>query len=223
MYFLTTPWERQPGEPDKAFRAFTIFRDLPPEDRSLRRVAERLGQKSISSSLAQRWYWRERVALWDEEQDKRRREALLRESEDAAVYHAKIARRAAQLVEKKIGYLEEDDGAVKGMSVRDMVSLMESAVKLERLSRSMSTDNVAHQHALGRNEQERNMLMALLSNPEAVTLADQLSQKMLAANLDDTADEEDIIDATGTPVDLLDASESGGAPEPGEVATGAAP
>lgn len=92
------PWERQPGEPTKAFAAFTVYRDLGPE-RSLVEVARRLTRSRglIARWSAPRgphsythrgrrirrvtgWGWEERVSAWDRERDRIRR--LQRISQD---------------------------------------------------------------------------------------------------------------------------------------------
>lgn len=35
---MTEPWSRQEGEPDRAWTAFTRYRDLDPRERSLNRT-----------------------------------------------------------------------------------------------------------------------------------------------------------------------------------------
>lgn len=70
------PWERQRGEPEKAWQAFRIFMDLSPNDRTLTNVARALGR---SKQLAKRWAndhdWYERVRARDVELERVRIEA----------------------------------------------------------------------------------------------------------------------------------------------------
>ena len=67
-------YERQPGESAKAYQAFTLYRDLPLEERSLTTVSQRLGK---SRSLCARWStqfrWVDRASAWDNHQDQMRR------------------------------------------------------------------------------------------------------------------------------------------------------
>ena len=42
---MSTPWERQTGEPEAAYRAFAIYRDLGPA-RSLRAVTTAIGTQT---------------------------------------------------------------------------------------------------------------------------------------------------------------------------------
>lgn len=68
------PWERQPGETDKQFEAFILYRDAGP-DRSAREVALALRK---SETLIFRWCgankWVERASKWDDESDRLMRE-----------------------------------------------------------------------------------------------------------------------------------------------------
>jgi hypothetical protein len=81
------PWDRQSGERDRAWRAFTRYRDLGTGERSLPRLAsDMVGEtpevdrkpESVQRQL-ERWSsrhsWRARVEAWDREQDRRAREA----------------------------------------------------------------------------------------------------------------------------------------------------
>ena len=79
------PWHQQSGETDKAYRAFLVYRDLPPRDRSRQRAASELYGKGepfnprkpapgkITLWMHQH-HWRERASAWDAE--RRAREAL---------------------------------------------------------------------------------------------------------------------------------------------------
>lgn len=75
---LPEPGGRLPGEPDRAWSAFTAYRDLDPAVRSLSRSRSEAGPGSALSELkrwSSRWRWRERVAAWDEHADAARRRA----------------------------------------------------------------------------------------------------------------------------------------------------
>lgn len=78
------PWERQPGESNKAYTAFCIYRDLPPTQRSLKEVTIRFYEKDrakvrraskMIEKWSVRWRWVERAEAWDQERDRRAREA----------------------------------------------------------------------------------------------------------------------------------------------------
>jgi hypothetical protein len=58
-------WERQPGETEKAFHAFRLYRDLA-EKRTLAKVAQTLGCSSTNvERWARRWAWTQRTYEYD--------------------------------------------------------------------------------------------------------------------------------------------------------------
>lgn len=81
------PWERKSDESDRAWHAFTRYRDYGPAERSLPRLASDMAgeatEKPRKPGTVQRqlehWssrhHWRTRVEAWDREQDRCVREA----------------------------------------------------------------------------------------------------------------------------------------------------
>ena len=64
-------WERQPGEPPKAFEAFKLYRDMG-YNRSLNKVRIELNHKSRSriADWSTRYMWQERLAAYQRELDR---------------------------------------------------------------------------------------------------------------------------------------------------------
>lgn len=153
------PWDRRPRESDPAWQAFVAYRDseIP---RSIRRTAAALGKSdTLIGQWSSRHDWQDRVAAWDLEQDRQRREAMGRENVEAGKRHAQIAAGALQAAAavnlEWLDRLRSRDGglpaALKGM---DFVELSELMVKVnrtiprlivgERLARGMTTENIEH-------------------------------------------------------------------------------
>ena len=66
----------------KAYQAFTVYRDLPADERSLTAVSQRLGKaKSLCARWSTQFRWVERATAWDVREDelKRKRRAQERE------------------------------------------------------------------------------------------------------------------------------------------------
>ena len=135
------PWERQPGESEEAYYAFTLYRDMPPRERSMRKVADLFyGRKpasgrrrSIPGTIrrwADRFAWVERVLAWDEEQDRIKREAAREAVEEMLRRHAQ---EAVALQTKALQRLKNMDPAE--LSPRDVLAFFVEAAKLERISR----------------------------------------------------------------------------------------
>lgn len=64
---MAAEWERQPGETNRAYAAFTEYLKMPPHERSLARVAEKL-QKTPQhiENWSRRWGWVKRVGAYDD-------------------------------------------------------------------------------------------------------------------------------------------------------------
>ena len=93
------PWDRQKGETDKAFLAFTFFRNIPRAQRSVRESWRRYWEAKTGScgfdarapghwdAWSRKWKWIERANLYDDHlravEDKKRIEAI---GEDAKVW-----------------------------------------------------------------------------------------------------------------------------------------
>ena len=64
-----TPWERQPGETDKAYAAFRLYRDQHPSNRTMEAAREALGKASgylrVLEEWSSRYAWVERVKAYD--------------------------------------------------------------------------------------------------------------------------------------------------------------
>ena len=124
------PWEQQNGEGAKAFEAFCIYRDLGPS-RSLAKVAKRLGK---SNTLIERWSaaydWVNRCNAWDLEQDRVARQQQLDEIKKMRKRHAAVAQKALEKIAEALEMID-----TTRMGSAGMASLMETASKLERISR----------------------------------------------------------------------------------------
>ena len=131
------PWEKQPNESPPAFEAFAIYRDMGA-DRSYLKVATKL---SKSHTIIKRWgsanNWQERIDEWDNEQDRIAREALTKGVTSMRKRHAEIAN---ALISKGLVALQKlttDD-----ISAKDIISMIETGIKNERLARGETTDKL---------------------------------------------------------------------------------
>lgn len=131
------PWERQESETPKAYEAFCIYRDMKKDgqERSLREVASML-KKSLT--LVGRWSskygWVERVADWDDEQERIEREIAQKEQVKAIREMRKRQAQSGYALQLKatraLGKLPMDQ-----MSAKDIVNMMVEGAKLERIGR----------------------------------------------------------------------------------------
>jgi hypothetical protein len=71
-------FDRMDGEPEKAFAAFRVYRDMPVGERSHKALAARLGRDHkyliTIGGWSSQWKWAARVAKWDQWLDLKARE-----------------------------------------------------------------------------------------------------------------------------------------------------
>lgn len=85
-------WDRQDGESDAAWEAWVMYRDASPTDRSIRKVAQRLGKTATAvAQFSATWGWPTRAAIYDVHIDRHRVSVRIDEVRDMARRHAQIA------------------------------------------------------------------------------------------------------------------------------------
>ena len=124
------PWELQEEETRKQLEAFCVYRDMG-KGRSLQKVAEKL---SKSETLIKRWSaknnWINRVALWENEQDRLIRIELTRDIGAMRQRHANLASAMLIKAARALHKLPEDE-----LKASDISKMVETATKLERISK----------------------------------------------------------------------------------------
>ncbi len=128
------PWERQEGETPKPYEAFCAYRDMGTE-RTLAKVAAKL---SKSEQIMKRWSakygWVDRVAAWDDEQERIEREIAQKEQAKAIREMRKRQAETGYAMQMKaikaLKNLPFDE-----MSAQDIVKMATEGAKLERLGR----------------------------------------------------------------------------------------
>lgn len=135
------PFERQDGESDKAFEAFSKYRDMGV-DRTVRKVAQELDKSlTIIGRWSTRWDWVERVKSYDAEMDRKR---LIQQEKDRinmSKRHANFATGFQQKVMERLQTLKPEE-----LSPSEMIRWFDIAVKIERLSRGEPTEISTLEH-----------------------------------------------------------------------------
>lgn len=153
------PWERRPGETEAQWTAFLAYREQA-RPRSVRRLAREMGKKESStyrgySSLLE---WQTRVAAYDADQDRARAEgarqegfeAGRRQAQAAAALQAGLIQPAQELLRRIQAERAAGRNPFEGWTVEMLVKTTAACARafpaiatFERLSRGMSTSNVA--------------------------------------------------------------------------------
>ncbi len=141
------PWERQEAETEEAWAAFRTYRDMPPDARMMTRAATR------STATLSKWFnehgWAARCREYDAKFDSIRveeREAMYRrQAQQIAIDHMLMLSDARELVQREVAKwtAASRDSAMHGLvKVADLTKLFEMVVKLDRLVRGETTENV---------------------------------------------------------------------------------
>lgn len=146
------PWERQPGETEKAYEAFLIFKNLGP-GRTFKAVSDRL-QKSYT--LIRRWKergnWESRAAEYDRENERKEQIATQKARKKMIERHIKIG---TSLQGKALQALEAI--SPEEMKPQDIERFLQFGTKLESESRAKQATKQA-----GEGQSAAQMLAAIL-------------------------------------------------------------
>ena len=146
------PWERQPGETEKAYEAFLIYKNLGP-GRTFKSVADKL-QKSYT--LIRRWKeqgeWESRAADYDRENERKEQIATQQARKKMIERHIKIG---TSLQGKALQALETI--APEEMKPQDIERFLQFGTKLESENREKQETKQA-----GQGQSAAAMLAAVL-------------------------------------------------------------
>lgn len=127
------PWERQKGESEVAFTAFSLYRDKGAE-RTLQSVADEL-QKSYTliRRWAKTWFWADRVREYDNDKERQAKKEAEKGLREMYARQTKIAMSVQAKALKALDALDPET-----MSAKDIKEYIKMATELERLNRTMN-------------------------------------------------------------------------------------
>jgi hypothetical protein len=141
------PWERQADEPEEAYDAFRKYINQPPRGRRLHYGLAK--DKAKLSGWCRQYCWHDRAdaydAVYEQIADEERARIYQRNAEVAAIDTMIMLGDAKDLVQRELAkYLEasRDNDMVGLMKPNEMTRLLETAVKLDRLVRGETTENI---------------------------------------------------------------------------------
>ncbi|WDZ84048.1 hypothetical protein [Micromonospora cathayae] len=133
------PWDRQRGEPERAYGYFAVYRDFG-RTRSVAKVATEVHKsREYLHKLATKWRWVQRAQAWDREEDRLYAEGLAEQRRDMARRHARIA---SALQGKIVARLQSLDASK--LSPGDIARWLEVATRVERLALGLPDSTTAH-------------------------------------------------------------------------------
>lgn len=160
QYEQLRPWERQENESEKAFSAFKAYLEM--EDRNICQLAKRLAKsRQLVDKWKQKYNWQERCIAYDKSLQDVEYATAVEERKKMAKRHIAIA---MNMQAKAVEALKQTD--VSKLNVNEIVKLIDSAVKIERLSRGEATIiNYSHEdNNINENDNKTTVQVYIPSN-----------------------------------------------------------
>jgi len=129
-------WDRLPGEPERAFRAFTLFRDAAAA-RHVSDVGAKLSPPCTRQNVWRwsfRWRWEERAAAYDVEQDRLHRDQMARDRVEMNRRHLRVGMLMQSLGVRALSELQAraDQGLPLNLSADEARALLDAGARMER-------------------------------------------------------------------------------------------
>lgn len=150
---IIEPWERQPGETEKAYEAFLVYKNLGP-GRSIKKVSDRLHK---TYALIYRWNmrygWKTRVEAFDRENERVEQERIQKERAEMIKRHIKIGLAAQGKALKALDRMDPE--SLTPGNVREFLRF---GVMLEKETRAVEE----RKQEAGQGQDAAQMLAAIL-------------------------------------------------------------
>ena len=134
------PWERQTGEPEKAYEAFLVFKNAGPGRTQVDTARHLEKSYRLIKKWAKDWDWKSRVALFDRDVEQKAKAVAEAEQKKMIARHIKyglmVQKKAIQGLEQ---LKPEKMGAIS------VQALLDFGTKLERDSRAVTQQETAAQ------------------------------------------------------------------------------
>jgi hypothetical protein len=173
------PWDRRPAETPRAYQMFCVYKDMGPR-RSIRVLAAREPMAHVAQLFkwSRTYDWVDRAGSWDD--------FLLREEQKDQLEAAKAMRRrhaelGRSLLDTCIEAARQVNTEKLAANPRDLATLTDLAVKLERQARTEALGSIVIDPDTGQIEGPTgaDILAALKDNPVLSELAEELDRVML--------------------------------------------
>lgn len=177
------PWERQHRETEPAWAAFSAYRDMD-RPRSVRAIAQTLRKSSSLVLLWSRtWSWLARCDAYDAMIDQQALQARVEAIQEMNRRHVQLSVTVQTLLARRLQQLLVQDGDgnypnLARVAPASLASLLDTSVKLERLSRGETTENIGHRDAPDLPPGPNPLTALVLGNPESIALAAALARSL---------------------------------------------
>lgn len=200
------PWEPQPGESAKAYAAFRSYAALPPQERSIDHAWESYADVTLAPGHRcpghfNRWArentWSRRAAAWDAERARQLRDAELQaEREQVAEMrrrHIAVAMSLQAIAAEDLQRMRSRQTVTRGdaapptLTPYQVARILRDGVAIERLARG-EPETITEEReapadpAANSDDETRALILRILSDPEALDLAQHLALALDSAS-----------------------------------------
>jgi len=134
-------WNRSPEETDEEFHIYRVFRDMEPDDRDFQEYVTKNGYDlDYVNSLYEKHNWETRIDAWDSSARARLATRQAMEARRMKANHAAVGAAMLAVAAKQLGRWNSLPPDADPMPVYHLVSLAQTGVAIERLSRDLPSD-----------------------------------------------------------------------------------
>lgn len=145
------PWQRLPGETDKAHQAFVTYRNIEPPFRSITRVVSELNKsRTLIGRWSSQWDWVECAQAWNEEDDRRLLHAPIEARKRMDEEHLRIVRSGRNKTVKALSEVDRTDA-----SPTEVRYWLDTFMKWERLIQGEPENIEEHRTRVEAQEQAK--------------------------------------------------------------------
>ena len=135
---LPQPWDRMTDEPDQAYGAFRIYRDMPTTARSTTAVATQLNRSERTvRHWALHFSWSNRAHAWDDQRHAIEDDERLEAIRSMHAIHRRAGRAAVVTAVQALSQLQPGD-----LTPPTIARLLELGAKLERSTNIVSVEEL---------------------------------------------------------------------------------
>lgn len=186
-YVPSYVWERQPDEDWKHFEWFCRWRDSSAKDRRITIFARSIGSTPVTVKKYMELHaWEKRFDAYKLKLAEEKQELDSIEREEMCKRHSLLSMKLQDKLNEAIDNIEAED-----LTAKDIVAWLDIAVKVDRLSRGQSTENISeqkkidvtftHKEALVKDPKSADMACTLL---EQLTLGQKVDENQYARMLE---------------------------------------
>lgn len=176
MEYIPSPWERREDEGWREYDLFCKWREASPQNRRITVFARAIQSTPPTvKKMMLKYDWEQRLSAYLEFLEKERLEVMAIERREMYERHAGLAEKLQKKLSDAIDNIDPTD-----LSPKDITSWLDVSVKVERLSRGESTENIKLKDTTNRQQTSDKVI----SNERTAELACAVLEQLCMGQVD---------------------------------------